>query len=75
MRINKTAVAQVRDWAMALVVIVWGGQAIYDRNFKKDEIKPDESKSIIQIFDSDGDGRLSDKETFEARQRIKALEE
>ena len=71
MKISKTAIIQVRDWTMAIVVILWGGQAIYDKNFKPEDKGTESPK---KIFDTDGNDILSDAEIFKAKQLLKTHE-
>lgn len=58
--------AKVRDWIVALVVITWGGQGIYDRNFAPAKDDSNLAK-LVKLFDKNGDGKLSKEEINEAR--------
>lgn len=56
-----------------LIVIVWGGQGIYDRNFNLSQGN-ENLKAIIKILDKDGDGKLSKEEIEETKKLIGELE-
>lgn len=62
---------EIRDWALATVFLLWGGQSIYDRNFKPN-LNDENFQAVVKILDKDGDGRLSKQEIEEAK---KLLEE
>ena len=52
----------IRNWLVGLVVLVWGGQGIYDRNFNQKE----DSQPTIQKLK---------EENANQRKRVEALEE
>lgn len=67
----KIQASNIRDWIVGLVVIAWGGQGIYDRNFKPN-LNDENFRSIVRILDKDNDGKLSREEIEDAK---KILEE
>ena len=52
----------IRNWLVGLVVLVWGGQGIYDRNFNQKEDSPPASQKL-------------EEENTNQRKKIESLEE
>ena len=70
---------EVRDWGLAGIFALWGGHGIYTSYFAKDT-KP-ALDLVQQEFDLNKDGKLSNGERHEAKQKLdefqrwKALED
>ena len=66
------AIKEVRDWGLAGIFILWGGQSIIDRYSKPND---ENIKGLIEIIDTDRDGKLSKKEKDDLKELIQELKE
>lgn len=68
----KIQASTIRDWVVGLVVITWGGQGIYDRNFKTN-LNDENFQAIVKVLDKDNDGKLSTEEIENAKKLMEEV--